>query len=54
MESPHLIAAERTLQLTLQQMAVIHSQPTSHFEAYHYGVRGDENPILRVPGDVYK
>ena len=53
-DSPHVICTKRTLQTSLQQMAVIRSQRTLQLKDEHhtlYGVREDSNPLLHIPGD---
>ena len=55
--SPHLISTERTIQNSLLRMEVILSQPTQQLQADHctfFGVREDSNPMLHVPGDIYR
>ena len=52
-----MVCTKRTLQNSLQQMAVIRSQRTEQLKDQHrtmFGVREDSNPLLHIPGDLYK
>ena len=55
--SPCLVCEKRSVEQSLQQMEVILSQITDTLKEYHrklYGVREVSNPVLYIPGDLYK
>ena len=55
--SPCLVCEKRSVEQSLQQMEVILSQITEALKEYHrklYGIREVSNPLLYIPGDLYK
>ena len=56
-DTPHVVCETRTLERSLQQMAVIRSQPTQEKRnamQTAFGLRTVDNPMLDIKVDMYR